>query len=39
MIEVNKHCYMSEDTLEITDGYYKLHKELQHLYELLTYRL
>lgn len=39
MIEVNKHCYMDEETLEITDSYYKLHKELQHLYELLTYRL
>ena len=35
MIEVNKHCYMNEDTLEITDGYYKLHKELQELYHNL----
>lgn len=35
MIEVNKHCYMDEDTLEITAGYYKLHSELQQLYHLL----
>ena len=35
MIEVNKHCYMNEDTLEITDGYYKLHRELQELYAAL----
>ncbi len=35
MIEVNKHCYMNEDTLEITAGYYKLHAELQQLYHLL----
>ena len=35
MIEVNKHCYMNEDTLEITAGYYKLHSELQELYHLL----
>lgn len=35
MIEVNKHCYMNEDTLEITYGYYKLHKELQELYKAL----
>ena len=35
MIEVNKHCYMNEDTLEITAGYYKLHAELQQLYQLL----
>ena len=35
MIEVNKHCYMNEDTLEITAGYYKLHAELQELYHLL----
>lgn len=35
MIEVNKHCYMNEDTLEITAGYYKLHAELQELYKLL----
>ena len=35
MIEVNKHCYMNEDTLEITAGYYKLHSELQQLYHLL----
>ena len=37
MIEVNKHCYMNEDTLEITDGYYKLHAELQELYKNLLY--
>lgn len=35
MIEVNKHCYMNEDSLEITAGYYKLHSELQQLYHLL----
>lgn len=35
MIEVNKHCYMNEDTLAITAGYYKLHSELQDLYHLL----
>lgn len=35
MIEVNKHCYMNEDTLAITAGYYKLHAELQQLYHLL----
>ena len=35
MIEVNKHCYMNEDTLAITAGYYKLHSELQILYNLL----
>ncbi len=35
MIEVNKHCYMNEDTLEITAGYYKLHAELQELYKIL----
>lgn len=35
MLEVNKHCYMNEDTLEITAGYYKLHSELQQLYHLL----
>ena len=35
MIEVNKHCYMDEDTLKITTGYHKLHAELQELYALL----
>jgi N-formylglutamate amidohydrolase len=35
MIEVNKHCYMNEETLEVTDGYYKLHRELQELYAAL----
>lgn len=35
MIEVNKHCYMNEDTLEKTEGFEKLHKELQELYRLL----
>ena len=35
MIEVNKHCYMNEQTLQITPGYYKLHSELQELYSLL----
>ncbi len=34
-IEVNKHCYMNEETLEITDGYFKLHRELQDLYVAL----
>ncbi len=35
MLEVNKHCYMNEDTLTVTAGYYKLHSELQILYSLL----
>lgn len=35
MIEVNKHCYMNEDTLEKTEGFDKLHSELQELYKLL----
>jgi len=35
MIEVNKHCYMNEDTLEKTEGFDKLHAELQELYKLL----
>ena len=35
MIEVNKHCYINEDTLEVTAGFYKLHAELQELYHLL----
>lgn len=35
MIEVNKHCYMNEDTFKINEGYYLLHKQLQQLYESL----
>ena len=35
MIEVNKHCYMNEDTLERTEGFEKLHSDLQKLYHLL----
>ena len=35
MIEVNKHCYMNEDSLEPTSGFEKLHSELQILYNLL----
>ena len=35
MIEVNKHCYMNEQTLEVTAGYDKLHAELQQLYRML----
>lgn len=35
MIEVNKHCYMEEDSCEKTSGFVKLHAELQQLYHLL----
>ena len=35
MINVNKHCYMNEETLAITDGYYKFHSEMQELYKLM----
>lgn len=35
MIEINKRCYMNEETLEKTDGFTKLHGELQELYRLL----
>jgi hypothetical protein len=35
MLEVNKHCYMNEDTLTVTAGYYKLHSELQILYSCI----
>ena len=35
MIEVNKHCYMDEGSLEKTDGFNKLQSELQTLYRLL----
>lgn len=35
MIEINKHCYMNEDTLEKTDGFEKLRNEIQDLYKLL----
>ena len=35
MIEINKHCYMNEDTLEVTEGFIRLHTELQELYEWL----
>ena len=35
MIEVNKHCYMNEDSYQVTDGYYNLHRILQVLYNSL----
>ena len=35
MIEINKRCYMNEETLEKTAGFEKLHNELQSLYTLL----
>lgn len=35
MIEVNKHCYMDEGSFERTDGFAKLHKELNELYRML----
>ena len=35
MIEINKRCYMNEETLERTAGFDKLHYELQSLYTLL----
>lgn len=35
MIEVNKHCYMDEDSYQITEGYYSLHRMLQDLYGCL----
>ena len=35
MIEINKHCYMNEETLEKTDGFEKLRNEIQDLYKLL----
>ncbi len=35
MIEINKRCYMNEETLERTAGFDKLHNELQSLYILL----
>ena len=35
MIEINKRCYMDEETLHTTAGFIKLHKELQQLYHLL----
>ena len=35
MIEVNKRCYMNEETLKATSGANKLHAELQELYRLL----
>ena len=35
MIEVNKHCYMDEATLNITSGFHRLHSVLQLLYEEL----
>ena len=35
MIEINKRCYMNEETVEKTDGFFKLQKELFELYNLL----
>ncbi len=35
MIEVNKRCYMNEETLEKTPNFTNLHNQLQRLYEIL----
>lgn len=35
MIEMNKRCYMNEESLEKTNGFIKLHTDLQDLYRLL----
>ena len=35
MIEINKRCYMNEETLKKTNGFIKLHADLQELYRLL----
>lgn len=32
MLEVNKHCYMDEETLTLTDRFDKLHADIQALY-------
>jgi N-formylglutamate amidohydrolase len=38
MIEVNKRCYMNEQTLEKTEGFNQLKEVLHGLYEKLLYR-
>ena len=35
MIEVNKRIYMNEETLEKTNGFYKLRRDIQLLYDVL----
>ena len=35
MIEINKRCYMNEETVEKTEGFFKLQKELFDLYNIL----
>lgn len=35
MIEINKRCYMNEETVEKTEGFFKMQKELFELYEKL----
>jgi N-formylglutamate amidohydrolase len=35
MIEINKRCYMNEETLEKTPNFTNLHNQLQRLYEIL----
>ena len=37
MIEVNKRLYMDESTLEKTDGFNRLKRDIQSLYETLLY--
>ena len=35
MMEINKHCYMNEKTLEKTKDFYTLQNNIRHLYDLL----
>lgn len=35
MIEINKRCYMNEETLEKTSNFTNLHGQLQRLYKIL----
>ena len=35
MIEINKRCYMDEETLEKTEGFSRLRKDILELYNLL----
>ena len=35
MIEINKRCYMNEDTLEKSDNFNLLHSQLQQLYSII----
>ena len=39
MIEVNKRCYMNEETLEKTPKFINLHGKLQRLYEILLWNM